>query len=206
MTRLRRVTEEVARWVFEVHLEAQSEWAVVFTNPTAGPWKRVMAADASGQIGEVHRFLREDTRPDLVLVSDIHEAIIIVEAKTRLEQLTTSAQASKTVAVVRDMGRLLRSSRSNRYWHRRADFTVMCGLLWGGEAPAGAMKRAGLAQTHVGLLPNEPWLSRSLLTVECLRERDQAHVSCAGGLEEPMESQDPWATKVLQSLKLDVLE
>lgn len=206
MTRLKKVTEEVARWVFEVHLREVPEWSVAFTNPTAGPWKRVMARDAQGSMGEVHRFLREDTRPDLVLVSDVHAAVVIVEAKTRLGQLASPAQAQKTVAVVDRMGRLLRSLNSNRYWRDRTEYQILCGLLWGAETPAALASRTELARIHSGLLPREPWMCRSILGIECLRERDQANVRCTGRLDWPPAEQDAWANAVVASLRLDVSE
>ena len=34
-----RLTEEIARWAFEVVCKNSSDWYIAFTNPTAGPWK-----------------------------------------------------------------------------------------------------------------------------------------------------------------------
>lgn len=203
MTRLKQVTEEVARWVFEVHLEQQRGWFLAFTNPTAGPWKRVMAPDADGQWGEVHRFERDATRPDLVLVSDQEQAIVIVEAKSRIEDLIRDAQVKKTVDVVSDIGRLLRTRGTNHHWGTRAGYTVMCGLLWGGEIPAGASTRTALIGSYTTRLPQQPWMCRSLLLVECLRAREQEHVRCTGAIGSATSSADAWGVSVLQSLNLD---
>lgn len=202
MTRLKEVTEEVARWVFEVHLARQPGWSIAFTNPTAGPWKRVMASGAQGQAGEVHRFERDATRPDLILVSDEQRAVVIVEAKTKIEDLARDAQVKKSVAVVTAMSELLRGREANPYWGRRADYTFMCGLLWGAQRPAATTPVASLMSRHAALLPMRPWLSRSILAIECLREPDQEHVTCTGQTGPPPLAADPWSGMVLQSLNL----
>lgn len=203
MIRLKQVTEEVARWVFEVHLTSETNWDIAFTNPTAGPWKRVMASDQWGRRGEVHRFLREDTRPDLILISDELEAIVIVEAKTRVEQLLTERQATKTVAVVKEMAELLQGRGSNPYWQRRANYGTLCGLLWGGERKASPETLDKLKRTYLPIIASGSQISTSILTVECLREPDQAHVRCSGRLEGMPQTGDLWAQKVLDSLNLN---
>ena len=36
-----RLTEEIARWAFEIICRENPNWYVAFTNPTAGPWKTI---------------------------------------------------------------------------------------------------------------------------------------------------------------------
>ncbi|MGH8893425.1 MAG: hypothetical protein ACRDWY_08990 [Actinomycetes bacterium] len=182
MTRLKRVTEEVARWVFEVKLLQQQDWFLAFTNPTAGPWKRVMMPDTTGSLGEVHRFERDATRPDLILVSDKLQLVVIVEAKTSIDDLRRPGQVAKTVTVVEEMGALLRGLSANRWWAARANYTVACGLLWGGEVSAGPDAIAELVGLHTARFSGQAWLDPAVLVIECLREKDQEHVSCSGAV------------------------
>lgn len=87
-----RLTEEIARWAFEVLLSKNPDWYIAFTNPTAGPWKRVTAINERGVEGEVHRFARDEERPDLLLISDKYEVVIIIEAKDSLPKLIKDKQ------------------------------------------------------------------------------------------------------------------
>jgi hypothetical protein len=101
-----RLTEEISRWAFEVHVNTLSDWYIAFSNPTAGPWKRLMARDEAGIEGEVHRFEREEDRPDLVLVNDNLSTLVIVEAKDSLAALVARTQVVKSSAVVQALARL----------------------------------------------------------------------------------------------------
>jgi hypothetical protein len=38
------LTEEICRWSFEVHIKKLESWWIAFTNPTAGPWKKIESA------------------------------------------------------------------------------------------------------------------------------------------------------------------
>ncbi len=75
--------EEIARWSTEVYLKNHVDlgWWVAFTNPTAGPWKKILALSEEGTFVEIHRFIREGERPDLILVNDKLKVVVIVEAK-----------------------------------------------------------------------------------------------------------------------------
>ena len=64
------LTEEIARWAFEIKCIESEDWFVAFTNPTAGPWKTIKGLDDEGKEGEVYRFGSKEPRPDIVLVSD----------------------------------------------------------------------------------------------------------------------------------------
>ena len=45
------LTEELARWAFEILCREGDECYVAFTNPTAGPWKTIKAKDDKGNFG-----------------------------------------------------------------------------------------------------------------------------------------------------------
>ena len=131
MPQLKLVSEEIVRWAFEVSLKSCPQWRVAFTNPTAGPWKRVMGEDASGRVGEVHRFEIDEKRPDLIIYSDEFETVVIVEAKTDLRGLADQAQVEKTSALFHSLNRLLHDKSSNPFWGIRANYRYELGMLWG---------------------------------------------------------------------------
>lgn len=128
------LSEEIVRWGFEVSIKAHADWFIAFTNPTAGPWKRIMAPDISGKQGEVHRFEVNETRPDLVLVSDTLAKVLIIEAKTSLADLARNTQIQKTAQMYNYLARTLQSKQANRFWGPRSEFTYSLGLLWGGDS------------------------------------------------------------------------
>jgi len=73
------INEEITRWVLEVYINNHTDnWKIAFTNPTAGPWKKIIAPSTSK---EIYRFIREEARPDLIIVNDILSTILIIEAK-----------------------------------------------------------------------------------------------------------------------------
>jgi hypothetical protein len=133
-----KLSEEIVRWALEVHLKndkvARKNWFIAFTNPTAGPWKRVTAVDEEGDMVEILRFKREDDRPDLILVNDDLKVILIIEAKDSVTALLTSAQMSKSVAVIATVTQGLRESKSVA-WRSRLAYEVLPGFLWGGPSP-----------------------------------------------------------------------
>lgn len=142
-----RPTEEVTAWAFEIFLRGRPNWHLAFTNPTAGPWKRIMAKDPNGVSGEVHRFGREDVRPDLVVVHDGLGLVGIIEAKERLQMLLNDVQCDKSAQVVAGLAGLLGGSAANPHWAKRASYGVFSGLLWGGaeETSAGEVNDAFVA-------------------------------------------------------------
>jgi hypothetical protein len=167
-----RLTEEIARWAFEVHLCRLPAWHVAFRNPTAGPWKRVMALDPAGVEGEVHRFLREDDRPDLVLVDDALEALVIVEAKGALPELLKAAQVRKSCEVVGKLAATLTALEENPFWGRRAKYVVVPGLLWGAPAPTGEAQRAEAFSAYLAGLERIGFSHPGLVAVEARRSGD----------------------------------
>jgi hypothetical protein len=130
-----KMTEEIARWAFEVRCRTNQEMTIAFTNPTAGPWKRVEATNSHGVVGEVFRFPRDSQRPDILGVDDVARKVYIIEAKPNLEQLLASKQLPKTVAVYEDMRTTLTGLGGNPYWGDRAKYDYEFGLLWGSVKP-----------------------------------------------------------------------
>ena len=128
---LKSLSEEIVRWGFEVGIAESKSWKIAFTNPTAGPWKRVMALDSQGIEGEVHRFEIDETRPDLVLYSDEFETVLIVEAKTDIRGLLDHSQAAKTAELFLRLRRLLTSKAENDFWGQRSHYRYELALLWG---------------------------------------------------------------------------
>ena len=130
-----KMTEEIARWAFEVKCQEKGLWYTAFTNPTAGPWKTIKALDDSGKEGEVYRFDLEETRPDIVLVNDSLKTVIVFEAKDSLGKLIAGDQPQKSVEVVDKLCGILSSLKSNHFWRTRASYSIVTGLLWGALSP-----------------------------------------------------------------------
>lgn len=171
------LTEELARWAFEVHLQKKaSPWSIAFTNPTAGPWKRLMASNEKGTIGEVHRFEREEDRPDLVIVSDEHELVIILEAKDCLLKLLDKKQLSKSVQVVNGLTKKLKSKGRNEFWGTRANYTYVCGLLWGAEKKTYPTELELLFSSYLPLI-NTEYCSNVLIGVESIKSSKHINLS-----------------------------
>ena len=90
-----------------------------------------MAPSQTGRLGEVYRFAVNEPRPDLILVSDTHRRVVIVEAKTNISQLSNANQRSKTASMFIDLKTQLVSLTSNEYWKARCNYAFHLGLLWG---------------------------------------------------------------------------
>lgn len=126
-----KLTEEIARWAFEVHLKGLEDWDIVFTNPTAGPWKRIEAFSKTMEKGEVYRFDKDEKRPDIVVVNDKLKCILIFEAKDTLDKLITDKQIAKSIKVIIDMANILKNSTKNEFWSFRTKYKIYNALLWG---------------------------------------------------------------------------
>lgn len=127
------LSEEIVRWGFEVSVDSSNDWQVVFTNPTAGPWKKIMAKNSKGIAGEIHRFEVDGTRPDLVLINDRKSVVLIIEAKTSLNDLSKDTQVHKTLGVFQELTNVLRNKKDNPYWGMRAQYKYELGVLWGSQ-------------------------------------------------------------------------
>jgi hypothetical protein len=126
-----KLTEEIARWAFEVHLKNLDDWDIVFTNPTAGPWKRIEAFSNEKKRGEVYRFDKDEKRPDIVAVNDKLQCILIFEAKDTLNKLIKDKQIDKSIQVVIDMANKLKNIEGNEFWSFRNKYKIYNTLLWG---------------------------------------------------------------------------
>ena len=136
-----RLTEEIARWAFEIICQQDDNWYISFTNPTAGPWKTIKCLDKAGNEGEVYCFELEETRPDILLVNDKIGVIIIIEAKDSIEKLIAGDQAKKSVEVVNKLGEKLKKLSTNRFWAERAKYPIITGILWGSESESSKKDR-----------------------------------------------------------------
>ncbi len=125
------ISEEIARWSFEVFLDHKSggKWWIAFTNPTAGPLKKITSKNEAGKLVEVYRFSREEDRPDIVAVSDELKQIIIFEAKDYAHRLVGQAQMKKSAQVIVDMEKVLNSVDIDA-WNVRKDYAIIPGFLW----------------------------------------------------------------------------
>jgi len=123
--------EEVARWATEVYIKSNTKlgWWIAFTNPTAGPWKKIVIPIENGGTAEIYRFVREEERPDLILVNDKRKAVLIVEAKDYLGKLITKAQMLKSVRVIDRISKMLATS-SNSKWAHRSAYKIIPSFLW----------------------------------------------------------------------------
>ena len=172
-----RLTEEIARWAFEIHFLDDSDWKIAFTNPTAGPWKTIKAINpSSGKIGEVYRFELKETRPDIILFNDKLEIIIIIEAKDSLAKLLSSSQVKKNIEVVDQLSRILSNQGHNEFWGRRAKYSVITGLLWGEEKPCNPKQYSVLFDKHFEEMKKRKNMFKDLiLGVKAKREQESLH-------------------------------
>ena len=125
------VNEEIARWVTEVYVKSNPHlgWWIAFTNPTAGPWKKIVAPSEEGVYEEIYRFLREGERPDLILVNDVAKTILIVEAKDYCSRIITSTQMQKSVRVINEITHVL-TSCAHKNWGVRSKYKILPSFLW----------------------------------------------------------------------------
>lgn len=157
MRNINRLNEEIARWAFEIICKANTSWKIVFTNPTAGPWKTIKApSKMTGEEGEVYRFILEEDRPDIVMFNDELETVIIIEAKDSLEKLLDRTQAIKSAAVVVKLANILGDKGTNAFWRGRENYKVILGLLWGSTGhPENDMEKNRLYDHYHNLVKSE---------------------------------------------------
>ena len=140
-----RINEEITRWTTEVYIKnnPNKNWYIAFTNPTAGPWKKITVKNEKGKSIEVYRFDREEKRPDLVLINDKEGLILIVEAKYDLGDLLNDVQMIKSVKVVVDMAEVLRNI-SVEEWEARKKYRIVTSFLWYSSNPVNALAESKL--------------------------------------------------------------
>lgn len=175
-----RLTEELARWTFEVLINQNKDWYIGFTNPTAGPWKKVTAIDLDGIEGEVHRFARDEERPDLLLLSDKYKIILIIEAKDSLPKLIKDKQIKKSAQVVLNLARTLKNKNANLFWGERSSYTIVAGLLWGSELPSTEQERQKAFNLYSdGLKNNQELCSDIIIGIESFKDTNDG-ITCSG--------------------------
>jgi len=180
-----KLTEEIARWAFEIKIEENSDWFIAFTNPTAGPWKRVTASNDKGEIGEVYRFSRRETRPDILLYNDKYEVILIIEAKDSLSKLIKDSQIEKSANVVLNLSNILKNKVENQFWKQRINYTVIAGLLWGAEEKSTKQERYEAFTLYESYLSNnEDLCSPIMVGIESLVNK-KGEINCLGYLSHP---------------------
>lgn len=158
------LTEEIARWAFEVVCKQQNDWYVAFTNPTAGPWKTIKCTDPrTGEEGEVYRFELEETRPDILLVNDSMRLILIVEAKDSIEKLTAGNQVDKTVEVVSQLTDILKKKSDCRFWGSRSTYKIVTALLWGADRMVNEVEYNTLFRQHKQAISKFPNVSDDII-------------------------------------------
>lgn len=170
-----RLTEEIARWAFEIICRGTSDWYIAFTNPTAGPWKSVKSRAADGTEGEIYRFGSNEERPNIVLVNDRLGIIIIIEAKDFLENLTAGRQISKSVQVVSDMSGILHGLRNNKFWQTRWQYKIITGLLWGADYYSSMGRAADTFALYIKEISSRTGLDgTAIIGIETLRDWDDS--------------------------------
>lgn len=125
------LTEEFVRFCFEVHLKTKASpaWVVGFTNPTAGPWKKIMLPHDKGKI-EIGRYERDEERPDFILFNQSKGVCIVLEAKDIYEKVASASQMVKNISVYKKEKRRLLASKQLNEWVNSNDVLMINGLLW----------------------------------------------------------------------------
>ena len=79
--------------VVSTKLNGWTEW---FSNPTAGPWKRIGIPGVSSLAGT--GFEKEETRPDLILYhKSVKPKVLIIESKDKIDKLIDSANQNNQI-------------------------------------------------------------------------------------------------------------
>jgi len=168
-----RLTEEIARWAFEIICKENPDWYIAFTNPTAGPWKTIKGLNKNNKEGEVYRFELEETRPDIILVNDNLQIVVIIEAKDSISKLTAGDQAEKSVEVVDTLTSILKACKNSPFWGKRANYAVIIGLLWGAEVPTSSLERSNTFNEYYQNMSKYPGLDkRIIIGIETRRKGD----------------------------------
>lgn len=177
--KINRLNEEISRWAFEIKTEMLPDWKIIFTNPTAGPWKRIMCIDDFNNIGEVYRFQLEEERPDIIMINDKLEAVVIIEAKDSLDKLIEKSQINKTVEVTEIMAKMFKDKADNKFWGKRSKYTTYLGLLWGSETPSKKEEIDLLFQKHYRISKNKNDISDTVIIgIETIYNSEKNFIKC----------------------------
>ena len=94
MTEIYEINEEIVRQALEVKFKINSktidEWFIAFSNPTAGPWKKIMFVTKDRKVVRIGGYEKEEKRPDLIVFSRTHRLLFIIEAKDYIQELITN--------------------------------------------------------------------------------------------------------------------
>lgn len=177
--KINRLNEEISRWAFEVKAKKLNDWKIIFTNPTAGPWKKIMCDDEDGNIGEVYRFQLEEERPDIVMINDELRMILIIEAKDSIDKLMKEKQIYKTVQVVEDMAKMFKKKENNKFWKNRANYKTYLGLLWGSNDETETSKVDELFEKHLEEMQNKNDICNTILVgIETIYKKEENFINC----------------------------
>lgn len=196
-----KLTEELARWTFEVACKENKDWFIAFTNPTAGPWKTIKGLDSDGNEGEVYRFELEETRPDIVIVNDKLRLVLIIEAKDSLSKLVKREQVEKSVEVVDQLTRLLRSKRNNRFWGDRAGYRMITGLLWGNKSSSDEMLIRDAYDMYYREMCKYKLDSSFIFGVETLQSGNDLECRYSGKIYENEQASKEMLARIVNSFK-----
>jgi hypothetical protein len=156
------ISEEIVRWSFEISVNRSDDWFIAFTNPTAGPWKRITAPDREGKEGEIHRFEIDETRPDLIIVNDKTKHVLIIEAKTAFKDLQKPAQLEKTSQLFESLTNKLRNMSDNKFWGSRSKYEYSLALLWS----SGDESKSQISKTCQDYLKNIAALTKDIICIQ----------------------------------------
>ena len=89
------LTESICDQVVVVSTKLNG-WIEWFSNPTAGPWKRIGIPGVSSLAGT--GFEKEETRPDLILYhKSVKPKVLIIESKDKIDKLIDSANQNNQI-------------------------------------------------------------------------------------------------------------
>ncbi|NQT06924.1 MAG: hypothetical protein HQ575_05220 [Candidatus Omnitrophica bacterium] len=124
-----KITEEIVRFAFEVYIgRFAKKWSILFTNPTAGPWKKIVLNTGETSM-EIGRYKREEKRPDLILFLKDPAICIVVEAKDAFNKINNEDQIEKSFSVFKkERKRIQEHSAFNTFINK--DIHFINSYLW----------------------------------------------------------------------------
>jgi len=146
-------------------------WKEWFSNPTAGPWKRIGVPGVSSLAGT--GFEKEETRPDLILFHNTTDPIILIlETKDKIDKLldnaNKNAQLKKTsevfVNIQSRLDALIQSSTDSKLRNSAAKISYVCGYATGEDSQI-VSKTLDLKRIHLKFAKKENFRDFVLLTV-----------------------------------------
>jgi len=166
-----KCTEEVIRWRFEVALECRTlengvagTSFVAFTNPTAGPWKRVVGPKLQESY-EIYRFGSKESRPDVIVVSDLRRRIYVLEAKDEAAKLTTQV-IKKTYEIAGKFNVVFGAFGNHEDWAPRKSYVVSVGFVFSSKSVSAAVEQHGALMRRVVALGELPGDTYSAVVID----------------------------------------